>query len=685
MQKIIYILISFSFLFCSCRRPGGSLPSSTPVFDSAIIVAERLYDSGSKSEALRLIRSKHASLPGLGLDDHLNYYAYISAIYERDYKDYDKCIELADSMLHLLWKSGQINNMPIRHIQAINIRADALYFKGFYNEAYKAYFAAKVLATANEDPCAVSMYSYHMGMILYRQQKYRDAAGYFKQAYGEVMNCVENFTYFYRRQEILDNIGLSYEKAGMHDSALIYFNKSLAYIHSSYNKFPAKPVSVYESAEAVVYGNMAESYLAMGKPDTAIGLLEKSIAVNLKRGYVNSDAELSQVKLANIYLKQGRQEALKGVLYAMRAELDTIPDAFVGMQWNNLMYQYYTRGKDSLSACKYAVAYIKQNDSFQASNKLLVASDIAGTMRSMERQHQLSLLEKEKEMRDVYLIIAAIIAIMAIVVIFMILRNSARSSKDLDKLKGLNQEIGSQKGKLENVLHELEARDKDKSRILRSVAHDVMSPISAIAALADILLTEGGNFTGEQKEILELIQEACGNSLSLSNEILEAADTIDPRSMSKENVSVNKLLHSCIELLSVKAALKGQEIVVGYEQPDVAAIINKDKVRRVIENLLGNAIKFSFEGSKIIVSLSYNDGNVLITIKDTGVGISEKSKKGVFDMFTESKTYGTLGEKPHGIGLSIALQVAKAHNGNIWFDSEEGKGTTFYFTFPGNL
>ncbi len=685
VRKLLAICLLLSILVCSCNHAGNKLAPSTPYFDSVIARSERMYDAGDKLGALHYARTKHNEGNGLTVEDEMNYYAYISALVSRDFNDHEKSAELADTMLTILDKAGTDTKVTIRKIQALNIKADALYSKGLYNEAFKTYFNAKVLASTTEDPCAVSMFSYHMGMILYRQQKFTEASVYFKQSYSEMLSCVENFTYFYRKQELLDNIGLCYQKVGKFDSALIYYNKSLAYVRANYNKFPNKAQSVYETAEAVIYGNVADVFIGKGQLDTAIQMLNKSITVNLQMGYANTDAETDQVKLAEIYLKGDKLDELNRLLIYIRAELDTIPNKVVEIQCNNLMYRFCNRKNDSLLACRYAVAYIKLNDSFQAGNKLLMASDIEATVRAMEKQHQLSLLEKDKEKRDIYLVIAAVVALMAVIVILMVMRNSSRAERDLKMLKDLNLEIGDRKRQLEDVLYELEVRDKDKSRILRSVAHDVMSPISAISALTDILLTEGKDLNAEQWEMLDLIQEACGNSLSLSNEILDAADTIDPGTMVKERVDINKLVHSSVELLNAKAATKKQVITIEQETPGIFAMVNKGKIRRVLENLMGNAIKFSYENSSIQLSLTQAEGKVLITVKDSGIGIANKGSEHIFDMFTESKTYGTKGEKPHGIGLSIALQVARAHGGDIWFESEEGKGTTFYLSLPLNF
>ena len=147
---------------------------------------------------------------------------------------------------------------------------------------------------------------------------------------------------------------------------------------------------------------------------------------------------------------------------------------------------------------------------------------------------------------------------------------------------------------------------------------------------------------------------------------------------------MNKLITSSLELAKVKADQKKQNIIFNAPKDNIEAFVNKDKIWRVVNNLLGNAIKFSYEDSDIEIGLQSDEKNVIISVKDRGIGIAGKNKPFVFDMFTEAKLPGTSGEAPHGLGLSISAQIAKAHNGKIWFDSEEGKGTTFYFEFPVN-
>lgn len=682
--KIILLLCLLLSLPSGCDTGSNKLPVSTPSFDREIIKAEHIFDTGSKVKALEYIRAAHNNAKNLTIQDEMNYYSYCNTIYMKELKDYDKCIEYGDSMLVMLEKSGMFVKMPVRVVQAYNIKADALMAKGLYNEAYDYYFKAKTLAKDNSDSCSLHTYSYSLGMVTFRQQKYREAAGYFKQSYAEAQFCEDNFTYFYKRQELLDNIGLSYGKAHLFDSAMVFYNKALQYIKINTSRFPDRDSNVYITAEAVVYGNMADVYFAQGKYDTAKALLNRSISANLKKGYTNDDAQIDQVKLANLYLISGNIDELQRVLQAIKGELDSIPNKYVELEWNRLMWKYYINEKDSLKASKYILAYIEVNDSITAANKTLMTSDIDGRVKSLERQQEIYLLEKDKRQQKTYLLIVVIIATMAIIIVFLVLRYSSKTGKNVKTLMGLNDQINDQKLQLENALKELEMKDKDKSRILRSLAHDVMSPISAVAALTDILITESEDSSEDHKEILNLIAEACNNSLNLSRDILDAAVTIAPGFLNKDWVNINKLLSGCVELLSVRANEKKQQLVLISNAENINAYVNREKIWRVINNLIMNAVKFSFENSVITVSLNQVDQNVVIAIKDTGIGIPEKNKHNVFDMFTESKMYGTSGEKPHGIGLSISLQVAKLHGGDIWFESEEGKGTTFYFSFPLN-
>jgi signal transduction histidine kinase len=109
---------------------------------------------------------------------------------------------------------------------------------------------------------------------------------------------------------------------------------------------------------------------------------------------------------------------------------------------------------------------------------------------------------------------------------------------------------------------------------------------------------------------------------------------------------------------------------------------SREKLWRVVSNLIGNAIKFSPTGASINVSMEQRAGGIRIAVKDEGIGIPPDMQEKIFDLFTEAKRPGTAGEQAFGLGLAISKQIVEAHGGRIWFESGTTKGTTFFVDLP---
>jgi signal transduction histidine kinase len=138
------------------------------------------------------------------------------------------------------------------------------------------------------------------------------------------------------------------------------------------------------------------------------------------------------------------------------------------------------------------------------------------------------------------------------------------------------------------------------------------------------------------------------------------------------------MLSHAVELLQNKASEKNQQIVLDISRKPERLSINREKMTRVISNLINNSIKFSPANEEIHVTAEQNNDGVIISVKDKGIGIPAELAETVFDTFTPAKRPGTSGEKSFGLGLSICRQIVEAHNGKIWFESEPGMGTTFH-------
>ncbi len=579
----------------------------------------------------------------------------------------------ADSMLTLV-EANNKEKYPTQYAYANYSKGDVLFRQAKYNEAYTYYYNARSIGKANFNSCTLTEYSYRIGMILYRQSRFSDAAENFQRAYVEATTCNMDFEKYFKMQELLNNTALCFYKLGKADSALIFYDKALRFIDDNKARF-ANRATLHEVAKAVIYGNQGQILKEQGKFAEAKELFRKSISINSQKGYEKGDALLTYLKLADLFLKERKIDSMGKALLDIRQSLDSIDNKQAEIEWSRLMWQYYDNKKETVDAYKYLMLFNAHNDSLQKANKALNNIDAGQQVRILEKQHDIDVLKKENDLKEGYLILAVCIAVMIIIIGLLIWQNSRRSKKNVKELQYLNNQVNFQKLQLEKTLALLEERNTEKDRILKVVAHDLRTPVASISMLTDLML-EGGSET-DKKEMLLLTKTASQNSLALIAEILEATATVKVH-ISKEKTGINSLITECAELLQLKAKEKNQQIVVQLMREEILMHLSKEKIKRVINNLVTNAIKFSNYDSVIRIKATAKNNTVRIAIKDEGIGIPDNMKSKVFDVFTDARREGTSGEKPFGLGLSICRQIIEAHDGNIWFKSEQGKGTTFY-------
>ena len=138
-------------------------------------------------------------------------------------------------------------------------------------------------------------------------------------------------------------------------------------------------------------------------------------------------------------------------------------------------------------------------------------------------------------------------------------------------------------------------------------------------------------------------------------------------------------------LKSQKELLKRKKLSLEFKKPKTKlpkVAIDVERIRLVVQNLLDNAIHYTPEGGKITVGLKETEKEVEFRIQDTGIGIPQDQQKRIFTKFFRSVTAIRLETEGSGLGLFLAKNIIEAHGGKIWFESQEGKGSTFYFSLP---
>ncbi len=592
--------------------------------------------------------------------------------------DTANAVRFTDSMLNLIEQNGA-NKYKEEYAIANYSKGDYLLWQKKYSQAYTHFYKARLISKRSIDSCTLAEYSYRLGMILYKQANFAGAAENFKEALAETYTCPFDFVHFFRIQEVLDNTALCFYNLDKCDSALMYTQKTLAYLQHYRDSFPYK-AAYLEMAEAVVYGTMGSIYTKMGELPKARDMLKQSVAINTKPRYENQNAQEMQLALATVYDLMHQPDSMQYVLQQTRKSLDTLKNEKAEVEWNRLMWTYYD-GKNESKAYSYLQKYTASQDSIAATARKVEQNDASEQIKNIENQYEITALQKENELKDLYLLIFLITTILAVVVFLFFLFNHRTSRSNIEALKVLNNQIEEQKITLQKTLGELEERNKDKDRILRVVAHDLRTPAASVVMLAELIQYE--TIEEKKNEMLRLIKTAANNSISLITELLDASGMGTSGELVKEETDINELLRNTTALLRFKAEEKQQQLQLYLLKENRKILVNKEKIGRVISNLLTNAIKFSLHGTEITIKATAAPDTILISVQDSGIGIPANLQSKVFDVFTEAKRKGTDGEKTFGLGLSICKQIVEAHNGKIWFDSEPGKGTTFYVELKG--
>lgn len=234
--------------------------------------------------------------------------------------------------------------------------------------------------------------------------------------------------------------------------------------------------------------------------------------------------------------------------------------------------------------------------------------------------------------------------------------------------------------KLETAYAELTKNKEERDRILNVVAHDLRSPLSGIAGISKMMLADD-KVVEDNKEMLKLIEQSAESTLRLINDLMHTnINSVEQYQF--QDIELNKLVQQILQMLVFTAKEKNIIIEANITKQKIVLKADKDKLDRVISNLVTNAIKFSKPGSIIHVSLHLNGEFAEIIVKDNGIGIPEYLQGKIFDLFTTAKRKGTAGEKSYGLGLAICKKIVEVHEGFIHVESKDGQGSSFIVKLP---
>lgn len=231
-----------------------------------------------------------------------------------------------------------------------------------------------------------------------------------------------------------------------------------------------------------------------------------------------------------------------------------------------------------------------------------------------------------------------------------------------------------------------EAANKAKSAFLAMMSHEIRTPMNGVIGAASLLM--GMDLTPQQEEFVRTIEVSGENLLTIINDILDYSKIEAGKiELEKEVFELRECVEDALDLF-VQAAAKKKVELLCYIEPDVPAALTGDttRLRQILVNLLGNAIKFTEIGevSLSIHVLTFDEKNqtfqLQFAVRDTGIGISDEHKDLLFNAFTQADLSSTRKYGGTGLGLTISRKLTELMGGRIWFESKAGEGSTFFFT-----
>jgi signal transduction histidine kinase len=584
--------------------------------------------------------------------------------------------------------------------------------KDDYYNSINSYERSKHFYSILNDSLGIAKANNNIGLIEIKRGNYNKGLQYSLSAIKifEAKNLKNDLSTAY------NNLADAYYNTGRIDKSLEFNKKALIVrnqISDSYGiktstlnianlysekKESRKAIEYYQKAldllgneDAIVKGNIlpkiGEEYLYFKEYKKSADYLVRGLKLNRKlknkQGIVKSLNALGLLNFEKNKLKlsQSQLDEALSLLKNVKNDKELVKN-----------YKYRMRLDSALG--KFKNAYYWQNKYYRLQNKLdkkkLPKTDFIDdpieTIKAVPIAITNNITPKESIVNNktltnlkyiAYGLGAALLAILSIM-LYMFSKRKAQIKRN-KTLKKKNKEILKEnKEILEKTVH-LEETNNVKDRLFSIVSHDLKDSVSSIKGCMD-LLKEGSLTNEEFQNIIPELSENADNASQLLFDLLNWSKTqmqnLEPK---LESFNIQEVFKSKIHLFEKK--LEQKRVVLIDESKPESVYADKNMVEIVIQNLIANAIKFSSVGDVITVSNRQRNGNILICIEDTGVGISEENQKRIFasEAFT---TLGTDNEKGTGLGLSICKELVELNNGRIWVQSEKNFGSKFFIELP---
>lgn len=236
---------------------------------------------------------------------------------------------------------------------------------------------------------------------------------------------------------------------------------------------------------------------------------------------------------------------------------------------------------------------------------------------------------------------------------------------------------------LEETNELLKEKDRIKSEYVLRVTHDIKEHLAAIqGCLEPVIIGLTGELNLQQSDLIRRATMRTGKLMQFAKALLEITRIKLSKEFKVDYFTIKEAVDNALSFISLKAENKDIQITT-YIDPQVDKIRGaKEYIQEVMINLLANSVKYTPRNGRIELTITDRGNEILLSVKDTGIGIPEEELSRIFEEFHRADNAKAVERDGTGLGLSLVKQIVEGHNGTVWVESEEGKGSIFYVTLP---
>ncbi|GAA0562751.1 ATP-binding protein [Chitinophaga japonensis] len=474
----------------------------------------------------------------------------------------------------------------------------------------------------------------------------------------------------------LNNIGSTYMQLRKLDSALLYLRESEKLKLALHD----------ERGLGFTYENMGLIYELQGQYAASLHYLEESL-----RYYTASD---NLPGTGKAHLNLGKVNTLLKRYAAAATHLQKAAGINASQQnaKNEMIYYLYLARLDSsrqdyTAALQHYNQYMELKDQFFAVEKARIINNTREKYESEKKQRENQLLKKEQQtnlstirQQRVLVAVCSLLLLILFVITLLLYRLYRRQQELSQQLNSRNEEVSLQNRIILEQNTTLENLNQVKDKIFSVISHDLRSPLSILEGM--LFLLRDRKIPAEQfrQYTDELWRDMKNTAYMMDNLLNWASSQMKGIRVKADDFEITEVFNREFELLQSLSRQKEVQLSHQLLRP-VLVYADPEMIRVVLRNLINNAIKFTPAGKGIHISGQVSGAFLEICIRDEGIGIPEKDQHKVFSNIYYS-TSGTQNEKGCGLGLPLSKDFVERNQGRIWFRSQPGQGTSFYFTVP---